>query len=325
MFSAGVYSQNFSFGSVESECMAHEPRQGLVYNTFVNDDNVNVRSIPSLKGDKVDKLQKGAKVKIIGVSREKEFIDQYDGYWLNISIDGEKSLGWMFSKYVDCNNVFTSEIHIESVRRDEWGINKLQGYYYLGTNRVDVSIMTGEENNNHYYTFYWDCSSENYHYSNIPGCYIWYPKTKELKHITYLGGEMSSWGYSLWVSLTEDYRYLIEDFGTAPLPREVKVWDLITNQLIFTGSYDAINLRNHTIEVVFVYISYYKTWSDEVLQLDDEVLQYARRYFKNNKPSSEILDNAVSCGNGIALIIRCELNLDTRKLKPINGEYIRTM
>jgi hypothetical protein len=136
---------------------------------------------------------------------------------------------------------------------------------------------------------------------------------------------MSSWGFSLWVSLTEDHRYLIEDFGTAPPPREVKVWDLITNQLIFTGSYDAINLRNHTIEVVFVYITYYETWSDEVLLLNDEVLQYARRYFKNNKPSSEILDNAVSCGNGIALIIRCELNLDTRKLKPINGEYIRTM
>ena len=323
-----VFSQINSFGPIENESRETKRNHGILFNTIINDDNVNIRSIPSLKGEKVGKLQKSAIVKIVGISSTKEYIDRYEGYWFNISQNGTESIGWVFSKYVNFEKIFTSELIIESVSKDKWGKNQLKGYYMLGTNRVDVLINTGEISKDNYYTFYWDCSIENYHYSNIPGCYIWYPETKILKHITYLGGEMASSGFSSWIMLTEDHKYLIEDYGTTPQPREVRVWNLVTNQLIYDGEYyETVNLNNHSIEVVYGYVSYTKnnTWSEETENLDNEVLQYGRNYLMNNKPNKEILEKAEKGMNGIVLFICCELNLDTKDLKPINGIYIKTM
>lgn len=328
LFNKSAFSQITSFGPFENESRETKKNHGILYNTIINDDNVNIRSIPSIKGEKVGKLQKSTIIKIVGISLTKEYIDQYEGYWFNISLNGAESIGWVFSKYVDFKDVFTSELIIESANKDKWGKNQLKGYYMLGSNRVDVSINSGELSKDNYYTFYWDCSVENYHYSNIPGCYIWYPETGILKHITYFGGEMASSGFSKWIMLTEDHKYLIEDYGTTPHPREVRVWNLITNQLIYNGEYyKSVNLKDHSIEVVYGYVSYSmnNTWGEETKNLDNEVLQYGRSYLKNNKPSKEILENAEKGMNGISLIICCELNLDTKELKPINGIYINTM
>ncbi len=60
-----------SFGQKINESIAYSPNKGIVYNTIINDNNINVRVVPSLDGKIISKLYRGTKIKIVGVSREK--------------------------------------------------------------------------------------------------------------------------------------------------------------------------------------------------------------------------------------------------------------
>jgi hypothetical protein len=167
-----------------------------------------------------------------------------------------------------------------------------------------------------------------FHYSNNPGIYIWYENTKTLEHITYLGGEGAAWGASLWVTVTDDFKYIMQDYGTAPPPRGVIVWRLEDGEVVFSGTYyDDINLRGHSIEIVKYYDEYYAgKWLNHGIELSEEEILFAQNYLESNKPPEELKRIAdLDQGNGFALIIVYEYNLDTKEQKITGGQYIGTM
>ncbi len=67
-------------------CLAQENHNylGYYYLTEINDNDVNLRDIPSLRSKKIGKLNKGDKIRVVGISKKLETIDNHYGYWLKI-------------------------------------------------------------------------------------------------------------------------------------------------------------------------------------------------------------------------------------------------
>ena len=292
---------------------------GMVYNSFINDDNVNVRAFPSIKAEVLTKLNKNSKVVITGTSKEIDEIDNFIGNWLNIRIgDHWESGGWVFSKYVENGQILTSEITIHGLLpKVENRAQGLMGSQKINGVEREITLYPHKLDNQDFYTFAYDYTMDFFHYSNIPGSYAWYPKTNELKHITYMGTDLESG----WVVFTDDFKYLIEDFGTGPGPRELGVWRIEDTKRIFSGTYYRnINLHGNKINVVYVY----DNWNISNNRLDNEIIDYANIFKENNNIPEDMIEYSKETGLGVDLIITCELDLDTNNRKIIRGEYIYT-
>jgi len=291
---------------------------GTVYNAIINDDNVNVRAYPSVKAEVLSQVHKDTQIVVIGTSKEIVTIDGYTGNWLNIARNKYGNDGWVFSKYVEKGRITPSELKIiEMPPQEERRAQRLIGSYQINGKETMVNLYPHKEENQDFYTFAYDYTNESFHYSNVPGSYAWYPKTNELKHISYIGTPMES----AWVIFTDDFKYLLEDFGTGPGVRGLGVWRVEDSKRIFSGGYYRdINLKGYTINVVYGYTA----WNISNNRLDDEILDYGKKYEENNPIPDDILRSSKEDGFGIELIIICELNLDTGIRKIINGRYRNT-
>jgi hypothetical protein len=291
---------------------------GTVFNSIINDDNVNVRTYPSLKADVSFKVSRDTKVLVTGTSREMDNVDGYVGNWLNIRFEHQHGdSGWVFSKYVKNGQISSSEIKIIEISPviEEDRRPKLRANYEINGINSYFMLYPHKEKKQNFYTFVYDYSMDFFHYSNIPGTYVWYPETNELKHISYIGTDMES----AWVILTEDFKYLIEDFGTGSGPRGLGVWRIEDAKKIFSGMYyKDINLRGNIIDVIYRITNY---WDNG---LDSEILDYAKKYEKDNPIPDDMMNYSKETGFGIELIILCNLNLDTSIKKIVNGQYIHT-
>lgn len=95
---------------------------GVVLNSIINNDNVNIYSYPSLNSKILFTLDKNTKIVITGVSKEIDEIDNFIGNWLNIRIGNHWSdEGWVFSKYAENGLISASEIKIIELRPKEEG------------------------------------------------------------------------------------------------------------------------------------------------------------------------------------------------------------
>lgn len=63
-----------------------------------------------------------------------------------------------------------------------------------------------------FYTFAWTEENEYFHYSHVPGTYVWYPETGETRLIAYQG----SVNESAWIYFTDDFHFMVQDMGTSP-------------------------------------------------------------------------------------------------------------
>jgi hypothetical protein len=296
---------------------------GTLYKAMINDDSVNVRDLPSLEANSVLQLDKNTEVTIIGVSKEKELIDSYNGLWLCIKGNYKGKWveqGWVFSKYVNMDEIEPSIIQFEEfIPETERKSAVINVSYNLNGNKVYMKMYPYKNSIDNYYTFVLDYWDDDYHYSNIPGSYIWYPDTNELKHITYMGTSMESG----WVDFTDDFEYFIEDFGTGPAPRGIGVWRVFDKEEIFRGSYYRdINLHGHFIEVIYHsnWWSYY-SWK---YKPDDELINYFEQFKQENPEPEEMLQYSRETRLGLELIVFCEINLDTGVRKILRGQYIHT-
>jgi uncharacterized protein YgiM (DUF1202 family) len=292
---------------------------GTVYNSYINDDNVNLRLFPSINADVIQILDKNTKVIIIGVSKEIDTLDNYTGNWLNVMVEkqwGEE--GWVFSKYVENGLITASKLEIiELPPKEERRAQRLIGMYQINDKKITITLYPHKLENQNFYTFVYNWSVNSFHYSNIPGSYAWYPDTNELKHITYIGTDMES----AWSIFTDDFKYVLQDFGTGPGPRGLGVWRIEDSKKIFSGGYYRnINLQGNTINVVYVY----SNWNISQNKLDNEIMNYAKEYKENNPATEEMVNYSKETGLGLVLIIVCELNLDTGIRKIITGQYIYT-
>jgi hypothetical protein len=281
----------------------------------INDDNVNIRSYPSLNADVLFKLDKGTEIKIIGTSKEMDNIDNYYGNWLNIEIneiinDIWIDNGWVFSKYVENGQFNSSELKIiEAISADGMhNIQYLKYSYQINNDEYIFSLPTEQEKSQKFCTFVYDHYIRGFHYSNIPGSYAWFPETNELKHITYMGTSMES----AWVKFTDDFKYMLEDFGTSTGPRVLDGWRLEDGEIINPGMYYRdINLRGYTINIAYPVDRPYLSNNFKGHELT-EIFNYAEEYKRNNpKPDGQY-----------ELIIICEYNLETGFRKILTGQYI---
>lgn len=295
---------------------------GTIYNTVINDDRVNVRDYPFLDGKILFQVNENIRIVIIGVSKEYYLIDNYNGNWLKIRISENQpnqwKEGWVFSKYVDTGKIIPSELRIVEMPPQRTGYGQtLIGSYRLNGIENRVTLYPHKETNQNFYTFAFDLDNSAFHYSNIPGSYAWYPETNELKHISYIGTS----GESAWVVFTDDFKYIIEDFGTGPAPRGLGVWRVNNGERVFSGMYYRnINLHDHIIEVIYVY----DWWNIENDKLDTEIKNYAENYKKDNPEPIDMVQHSRETGLGLDLIIICEFNLDTEVREIIKGQYIYT-
>ena len=281
----------------------------IIFNTIIIKDNVNIRAFPSVDADILFEVHKDTKVLIYGVSSEIDEIDNYIGYWFKVRIDhiyGRE--GWIFCKYVEYENIVPSEITIvELIPRNEMRRQYLKASYQAYGIEITVSIFPHKNKNQDFYTFVYDDSIISYHYNNIPGSYIWYPNTNELLHMSYIGHNEES----AWVQFTDDFEYILQDFGTSPGPRGLRVWRLKDNKQVFSGTYyDNIDLQGYSIKIVYVY----NNWNISNNRLDEEIINYAEN-FKNNNPVPNEINNE--------LIIICEYNIETGTRNIITGQYIK--
>jgi hypothetical protein len=304
-------------------CVAQEERFlffGILYNTFINDDIVNVRNYPSLEGIISLQINRGTRISVIGVSEENQFIDNYYGNWLKIRISENQpnpgKEGWVFSKYVDTGAIRASELRIiEMPPKEERQAQTLIGVYQLNGVEQIVTFYPHKEEDQNFYTFAFNIEDKAFHYSNIPGSYAWYPETNELKHISYIGTSMES----AWVIFTNDFKYILEDFGTNTGIRGLKIWRINDGEEIFWGNYYRnINLHEYTIEIVYLY-DWYSIMHD---LLEDEIKSYAENFKIANPEPADMVQNSRDWGYRLDLMIICEYNFDTGIRKILRGQYI---
>jgi hypothetical protein len=288
----------------------------ILFQTVINDDNVNVRAYPSLNADILYKVNTNAKITVIGTSMEIDNIDNYTSNWFYIVIGGDdywKRFGWVFGKYIEIDQITVSKIQITEITTEKYS-PKLLGFYQINGNIKEITLYPYEKNNKNFYTFIYDYAIENFHYSNIPGTYIWYPETNELKHISYVGQSEES----AWAIITDDFKYIIQDFGTGPGIRGLGVWRADNAKKIFSGTYDGeIYLKENTISIVYVY----NNWNISHDFLDNEIINYAKKYKEDNPVPDSLVERTKEMGGSIELMINCKLDLDTGNREIKSGEY----
>jgi hypothetical protein len=280
---------------------------GTVYQSVINDDYVNVRSVPSVSGEIVDRHDKGTQITVEGISEERSFIDGYSGYWFKIQNDKEIT-GWVFSKYIDHENIVPLEINIRGWSPED--AHQLNGTYMNGDAEVEFSVYPHKQSNQDFWTFVWDAGNENFRYNTIPGSYVWYPETNELRRVTYIGTTADS----EWIAFTDDFRYLIQQFGE-PNPRgdSVGISRVEDEQRILNAQfYRDINVRGNTIEIIYLFHEFFRG------DLDEELLNYGKEFVANNPAPEDKQEEGLAA----EAIIVCDLNLDTRERTIVRGEYI---
>jgi hypothetical protein len=179
---------------------------GIVLNSIINEDNVNIHLYPSFNSDVLLKIKKDTKIIVIGISKDIDEIDGYIGHWLFIKIgDLWGDDGWIFSKYVENIQIIASELDIIELprRRGDYSL-RLNGIYEIDGRQIIVELSPNKVEYQNFYTFAYDYNNKNFHYSNIPGTYVWYPETNEFIHISYIGTGMES----AWVKLTDNLNIL---------------------------------------------------------------------------------------------------------------------
>ena len=86
---------------IKSGCKTFIPYDGNYYKeSSVRDDNVNIRDAPGFAGKKIDKLNNGTKIIVLGWNCFKEDIDNCYGNWVFIQYGNGKK-GYIWSKYID--------------------------------------------------------------------------------------------------------------------------------------------------------------------------------------------------------------------------------
>ena len=132
---------------------------------------------------------------------------------------------------------------------------------------------------------------------------------------------------SLWQITTDDSKYLIQDYGTRPAPRNVMVTNLETGKTVFSGNYyEDINLQGNTIEIIKSYGEYYAgKWAINN-NLNNDEINFAICFMENNEPPKELVESAdLAQGNGFGLLIIIEYDFVKSISKMIGGRYVRTM
>ncbi len=75
--------------------------KNISYYTYINDDNVRLRTSSSLNGKILQLLSNGTRLRILQINPEIQRINNEDGVWVLVALQGtEREIGWIWSKYI---------------------------------------------------------------------------------------------------------------------------------------------------------------------------------------------------------------------------------
>ena len=293
------------------------PWFGTVLHSYINTNNTSVRSFPSPNAGIVFELNRGDPIMVLGISKEIDTIEGHEGHWLNIRV-GEiwwGQDGWVFYTFVEGGDFEAVDFSItEVVPAQERRLMYLIASYFIDEVENNVEIVPRKLPNQDFFTFVYDVTRGS-HYKNVPGAYVWHPETNEIEHIAYIYAEIESG----WVAFTDDFKYILRDFGTSPDPRGLGAWHIETGERVFSGSYYVdINLQGYTINIVYMYTN----WNIE--RLDQEIIEFAEQYRINNSVPEDMLAYSRQTGLGLVLTIVCEFDLESGVRTILDGRYIYT-
>ncbi len=279
---------------------------GTVAKATVNDDNLNIRLKPSTSSLKIGKLNKGDTVVIKGFSDKREKIDGFEGYWLKIQVEKNDIIkdyasdnfgwyGWVFSKYININphiNVSTFNI-IKINPETKSSILSLDLEINRNGNKTEVKVYPSKFPKQESYYFVWSDDMRGFMYSDPVGTFKWNPKTNEITHMTDMGYDCES----AWCIISDDEKYMFQDYGTSPGVRAFAIFDLTTNKKVYSGSY----LRNLEYDgKTVVVVELCNRWNINQKRVSDESLKRSEEYKKTLTP--EDLESR-------SVVVRYKLNL----------------
>jgi hypothetical protein len=297
---------------------------GIVSNTTIIAENAAIHAYPSKSSNVLFELPKGTWVRILSTSNRMDSIDGHIGNWIEVVGNYPLGGGWVFSRYIEAEQIIPSELRIIGLEpRREGRVQRLIASYEVNGIETIVYLWQNREAEQDFHIFVFDrgitINTDDgrtlglFHYRNIPGTYAWFPETGELRHITYMG----STAESAWVIFTDDFRFMLQDFGTGPGVRGLVVRRVEDNELIYSGGYwDSINLRGNTINVA----NRYNSWN--IPYMDSETIYFAENFIANN-PVPENVERYREWF-GIELVIIYELNLDTGVRQIVDGIWVNT-
>jgi hypothetical protein len=284
------------------------------YYTTISDDNVNVRDAPNLSGNIHKKLNRDEKIILIDISDEAIRIDGTLCYWFKIKLYTEpnsSSLGWVFGKYINGGtHIKKAKLQYKSFTEStKISASSLKLILTVDGNSHEETVFPYFEKGKGYYSFVYENNAREYNLWKINGSYIFYPNSKEIKYISFLGTTTES----AWVRFSNDFKYLFEDFGTSSGVRGLGVWNINSNQLVFNGSYYSdIDIDDNSILIVYRYSEY------EVKNriIDQEIIDYAKKNINR-----KIYINQDGIAENVPIVV-CRLNLNTKERTVIGIKYI---
>lgn len=287
--------------------------------TTVNDDNVNIRAMPNTTSEKIGKLNKGDTVKIKGFSDNQDFIDGFNGYWLKIAVDSNQEgyyadndgyFGWIFSKYVNIPhsiNISTFKV----VTQNQGSYLSFELEIDRNEEKITTTIYPARLGNQDFYTFVWTNDMSEFMFYDPVGTFKYFPDTNKIEHATYMGSECES----AWCLVTDDNKYMMQDYGTGPGVRGLGVYDIATNKTVFKGDYYS-DLQYDGKSIV--YCEQISEWNTDI---SAESKEYAEQFEQTTPIPDEYLELEKQ-GLSISTIVMYRFNLETKESEYAGCRYI---
>lgn len=280
---------------------------GIIARSTVNDDNVNVRLLPNVSSEKIGSLNKGYVVEILGYSNSKETINDYEGYWLKISFKEKPKeyyglYGWVFSQYVDVEpSVDVSKFGAGKIEDGELKTIEIERNGVKTESTVYVNRLTDTSP----YTFVWCDEMRDFNYNDPTGVFRWDPDTNEITNLTNMGSECES----AWCLISDDLKFMFQDFGTSPGTRALGVYDMETTKQIFSGSY--YRELGYDGESICIVKKYGLNHSDENV-----------KKFREETPLTEEQLDWINQGMSVNVIVKYRFNLFTKDMEFVECDYL---
>lgn len=298
---------------------------GTIAKTTVLFDNVNIRISPSLTAEVINQAHKGDIIEIRGFSIQEDYIDGYSGHWVKVSLENRDddyysdsfgNFGWVFSKFIDIDSkIKVSTFRLLSINEKSDSTSfSLIIEIDRGGDKVEVEIFPDKLKTQSFYTFAWSDDIQEFMFNDPVGTFKWDPVNNEISHLTYMGSDSES----AWCFVTNDYSYLMQDFGTSPGPRGLQIYNIKTNKLVFSGTYyHELDYDGESITIVEVY----NEWNVEKSYIDKDSITRAESFISKT-PMTEDNIKWKSQGGTVDVIVKYRLSLISFNRAYIGCNYI---